>query len=99
MPKPAAHEHEMAVDPISGDLTRVRNRARKLSLRFRRQHLIGIEDKYPFVPERKILECPILFLWPCPVKMKLHNVGAAFLRDFERAVRALRVDDEDFVRP
>src|ERR1700704_4296978 len=97
MPKPAPHEHEMPVDPIPGDLTRVRNGTGKLFLRFRRQHFIRVENEDPFVPERKILERPILFLWPGPVKLKLHDMRAIFPRDLDRVVRALRIDDEYFV--
>ena len=80
-------------------LAGVRDRAGKFLLRCRRQHFVGVENEDPFVPERQILERPILFLRPRPIEMKLHNLRAVFLGDGERAVRALRIDDEDFVRP
>src|SRR6266446_1325072 len=89
MPKPSAHEHEAPVDPIASDLTGVRNDPRKFRLRRRRQHFVGVEDEDPFVPEGKILEGPILFFWPRPIKMELHNLGTVFLRDVDRAVCAL----------
>src|SRR6266446_9909423 len=89
MPKPSAHEHEAPVDPIASYLTGVRNDPRKFRLRLRGQHFVGVEDEDPFITEGEVLQCPILFLGPCPIKMELHNLGAVFLRDVDRAVCSL----------
>ena len=75
MPKPAAHEHEAPVYPIAGDVTGVRDGARKFFLRFRRQHLVGIEDEDPFVAERKVLQRPVLFLRPRPIEIEIARPG------------------------
>src|SRR5450432_648364 len=99
MPKPPTHEHEVAIYPVAGDFTRVRYRSGKFVFGFRRQHFVGIEDEDPFVSKRKILQSPILFFWPGPVELKLHDMGAVFPCNLKRAVRALRIDHEDLVGP
>ena len=100
--QPAVHEHEAPVDPVPGRF-RVTRRAghdpAKLLLRARRQHLVGVEDEHPVVAERQVFQRPVFLLGPGAAEMELHDFGPQPFGHFDRAVRALRIDDEHLVRP
>src|SRR4026208_2320397 len=99
MPKPSAHEHETPVNTKPAYIPCTCNHPGKFLPRFHRQHLISIKNENPFVPKRKILESPVLFLRPRPAEMELHNLSAMFRRDIDRPICALRINHEDFIRP
>src|SRR6476659_7100236 len=99
MPQPASHEHKAAIDPITRNVTRIRDGAGKLRLCFRRQDLVSIKNENPFVAKRQVLKRPIPFLWPGAVEFELHHFGTVFLGNRNRAIGALGIDHKNFVRP
>src|SRR6266567_8226866 len=99
MPQPAPHEHETTIDPVTSNIACLGDCFVEFRFRWRRQNLVGIENENPFVAKRQVLERPILFLWPGAVEFELHHFGAEVLGDRDRAIRALGIDHENFVRP
>src|ERR1700726_4880082 len=95
--QPPAEKEKTSIDPIPGNVTRICDRVGKLLLRFRRQNLIGIENKNPLVLERKILQPPVFLLRPGSVELKLFHASAVLLCDSRRFIRALRINYENFI--
>src|SRR5437763_15736767 len=88
MTQPFPHEHEMAIDPVAGDIARFRDRLRELLLRFRRQSFIRVENEGPVMAERQVLQRPVFFLRPGAGALELHDLCAALFRDRYRPVAA-----------
>src|ERR1700730_18032136 len=99
MAQPAAEEKETPVDPVAHNLARVRNRAREFRFSLRRQDFVSVEDENPIVLEREMLKRPIFLFRPDAIEFKLHHFRSKPLGNFRRAIRALRIDNENFVRP
>src|SRR5882724_3730933 len=99
MPQPAPEEKETAVNKITHNLARVRNRTREFIFRLRRQDFVSIEDENPLILKRKMLERPIFLFRPNAIELKLHYLRAVSPGDFRRAISALRIDHENFRRP
>src|SRR5690348_1754151 len=80
--QPLSHEHEPAIYPvaISGRLS-VRKDRPEFRLGALRKNLVGIKDQYPFVPKSKIVQCPVLLLWPSARKLELHNLATESFGD------------------
>src|SRR5437763_9574665 len=89
MTQPFPHEHEMAVDPVAGDITCFRDRLRELLRGFRRQSFVRVENEDPVMAERQVLERPVFFLRPGAVELELHDLCATLFRDRYRPVGAL----------
>ena len=53
--KPSPHEHEATVDPITCNSISIADGSSKFILSFRRQRLISVQDKNPFVAEGKMV--------------------------------------------
>ena len=100
MLQPFAHEAEPPVDPIACHrMIRLRHDPTKLFLALRRHHLIRIEDENPVMLERQVLQRPVFFLRPDAIERELHDLCPKPRGDFLRPIRALRINDEDFIRP
>ena len=81
MPEPFPHEHETPVDPITRNLTGLRDCLGEFLLCFRRQDFVGVEDENPFVMERQVFERPVFFLRPGAIEFELHDPRAQLLGD------------------
>ncbi len=100
VPQPATHEEEAPVDPVAAYRRGIGlHQPADLDVRVGRQHFVGVEQQHPVVPERDVLERPVLLLRPRPFLIELDHARAVPLRDLHRVVIAVRVDDHDLVGP
>ena len=76
--------------------SRILNRFPDFLRKFRSQRLIGIQQQNPIIGKRQRVHRPLPLLGPAALIMKLHHLGAMSLRDLDRPVGALRIDDVDF---
>ena len=71
--QPSPEEHETPIDPVTRHRRPPARSLANLRLRFRRQHLVSIEDENPFIPKGQMLERPVLFLRPGAIEIELHH--------------------------